>query len=217
MSIESIITPMNFSVLRDVICQHLADERDAQIELALLNGAQESWIEENLNFLIFPKRFRYPDVEDMPCVYIYVDEIVFPQSEQDAYSNTSEVNLVAEYYAVGLNDSEGDADTNAENRLGYLTAQIYKILCSEETNLYEATGKIIKSFAVKSWKRIKTVQDENTAGTVLGARFEFTLGVEEPTYYANTSEIRDIYTKAKINNQDVDPITRYLIVNEQSS
>ena len=178
--IPSIITPMNFTLVRDSICQHLANCRENQKNLAKKTGASDDWISRNINFLIFPKRFRFPDVEDMPCVYVYFNELNFPADEQDSYCNEAVGNLVVEYYTVGLNEeaeTEKDADTNAEDRLSYLTAQLYKILCSEETNLYTATGKIIKGFTVKSWKRIITAEDNNTAGTVLGAKLEFNISL----------------------------------------
>lgn len=214
--IPSIITPMNFTLARDSICQHLANEREKQKELAKETGATDDWISRNINFVIFPKRFRFPDVQDMPCVYVYFNELDFPEDEQDAYCNEALGNLVVEYYAVGLNDEEEsetdkDADTNAEDRLSYLTSQLYKILCSEATNLYTATGKMIKGFTIKSWKRIITPENDNTAGTVLGAKFEFNVEFSEPTYYANTYEIKEFYTKLNIRDEFIDPFVRVIL------
>lgn len=212
--IPSIITPMNFTLVRDSICQHLANCRENQKNLAKKTGASDDWISRNINFLIFPKRFRFPDVEDMPCVYVYFNELNFPADEQDSYCNEAVGNLVVEYYTVGLNEeaeTEKDADTNAEDRLSYLTAQLYKILCSEETNLYTATGKIIKGFTVKSWKRIITAEDNNTAGTVLGAKLEFNIEFAEPTYYANTTEIKEFYKKLTIRDEFIDPFVQIVL------
>lgn len=213
--IPSIITPMNCTLVRDSICQHLANCRDNQKELAREAGEGEEWINKNVQFVVFPKRFRFPDVEDMPCVFVYFNELNFPENEQDTFENEAIGNLVVEYYAVGLNDDETegekDADTNAEDRLSYLTAQLYKILCSEATNLYDATGKKIKGFTIKSWKRIITPENDNTAGTVLGAKFEFNVEFGEPTYYANTTEIREFYTKLNIREEFIDPFVQVIL------
>lgn len=80
MSINSIITPMNFSLARDAICQLLATERDKQIELAKEGGATEGWIHQTMDFTVFPKRFRYPDVSEMPCVFVYFNRGSFPEA-----------------------------------------------------------------------------------------------------------------------------------------
>lgn len=214
MTIPSIITPMNFTLVRDSICQHLANERENQKELAREAGEGEEWISRNIHFTVFPKRFRFPDVEDMPCVFVYFNELNFPESEQDTYENEAEGNLVVEYYAVGLNEddeTEKDADTNAEDRLSYLTTQLYKILCSEASNLYDATGRIIKNFTIKSWKRIITPENDNTAGSVLGAKFEFNIGFSEPTYYADTTEIKEFYSKLNIRDEFINPFVQVIL------
>ncbi len=220
MAITSIITPMNYTLVRDAICQHLANERDNQKNLAKETGAGDDWIEKNINFVIFPKRFRFPDVEDMPCVYVYFNEMNFDELEQDVFENEAQGNLVIEYYTVGLNDEEvaykNDADTNAEDRLSYLTSQLYKILCSEATNLYDATDKIIKNFTVKSWKRIISPENDNTAGTVLGAKFEFNVGFTESTYYAQTVEIKEFYSKLNIRDEFISPFIRVLLQNQEN-
>ena len=217
--IPSIITPMNFALIRDAVCQHLANCRDNQETLAANAGQTRGWIAKNIHFVVFPKRFRFPDVEDMPCVYVYFNKLDFPKDEQDVYSNGVIGNLVVEYYAVGLNDEDdsetrNDADTNAEDRLTYLSAQIYKILCSEETNLYTATANKIKGFKIANWERIITPEADNTAGTVLGAKIVFEVEFEEPTYYANTTEIEEFYTKLNIRNQLVDPFIQIDFDNE---
>ncbi len=211
--ISSIITPMNFTILRDAIVQHIVNVRDNQKKLAQDSGAKEEWINQIINFIVFPKRFRFPDVEDMPCVFVYFNEMSFPEDEQDVYNNETVGNLVVEYYTVGLNEEseEKTADSNAEDRLNYLTAQLYKILCSEATNLYTATNRLIKTFRLKSWKRVILPENDNTAGTVLGAKFEFEVGFDEPTYYTNTNEIREFYTKLEIRDENIDPFVREIL------
>lgn len=211
--ISSIITPMNFTILRDAIVQHIVNVRDNQKKLAQDSGAKEEWINQIINFIVFPKRFRFPDVEDMPCVFVYFNEMSFPEDEQDVYNNETVGNLVVEYYTVGLNEEseEKTADSNAEDRLNYLTAQLYKILCSEATNLYTATNRLIKTFRLKSWKRVISPENDNTAGTVLGAKFEFEVGFDEPTYYTNTNEIREFYTKLEIRDENIDPFVREIL------
>ena len=211
--IPEIITPMNFTLVRDFICNNLRDVRENQKELAKKGGATDEWINETIHFTIFPKRFRFPNVEEMPCVFVYFDEATYPTDEQDVYENEATANLVVEYYATGLNgnDENRTADSNAEDRLNYLTAQLYKILCSDATNIYVATNRIVKRFTIKSWKRTATPELDNTAATVLGARFEFNVGFAEPTHYANTTEIIEFYTKANIREEFIDPYVRHIV------
>mgnify|MGYP001638343850 CR=1 FL=1 len=211
MSFQSIITPMNLTLVRDAIVQHIVNIRDSQKQLAKDSGADDLWIDQIINFTVFPKRFRFPDVQDMPCVFVYFNEIDFPTDEQDIYENEASANLVVEYYTVGLNEETQTADSNAEDRLNYLTAQLYKILCSEATNLYVATGRLIKGFKIKSWKRVLAPDDNNIASTVLGAKFEFQVEFTEPTNYTNTFDIKEFYTKADIRDENIDPFVRIIL------
>lgn len=219
MTIPSIITPMNFSLARDAICQLLANERDAQIALAEGSEAGENWISQNIDFTIFPKRFRFPDAADMPCVFVYFNEMLFPESEQDIYCNSALATLRVEYYATGKSESginangepfEKTADENAEDRLNYLTAQIYKILCNE-TNVRKGTNNLVVHSLIKKWERILSPENNNSAETVLGAAFTFELGFEEPTYYAQTHEIQEFYISLDIQDEFIDPLVRVLL------
>ena len=211
MTFQSIITPMNFTLVRDAIVQHIVNIRDSQKKLAKDLGADDLWINQIIDFTIFPKRFRYPDVEDMPCVFVYFNEVDFPEDEQDIYENEAVANLVVEYYTVGLNEESQTADSNAEDRLNYLTAQLYKILCSEATNLYVATERLIKGFKIKSWKRVLTPDDNNIASTVLWAKFEFEIKFTEPTNYTNTFDIKEFYAKANIRDENIDPFIKIIL------
>ena len=77
MTLESIITPMNFTLARDALCQLLANERDNQIKLAQESGASDEWIDNTLDFTVYPKRLKLPDVSDMPCVFPYITNYRF--------------------------------------------------------------------------------------------------------------------------------------------
>ena len=212
---------MNFSLARDAICQLLATERDKQIELAKEGGASDEWVHQTMDFTVFPKRFRYPDVSEMPCVFVYFNRGTFPEDSQDAYENEFIANMQVEYYACGLNEELTDktedeilklinkAESNAEDRLNYLTAQLYKILFSEPTNLYRATDNIVHSVRLKDWERILTPRDTlGAAEGVLAARFSFELGINEETYYTNTLNIKEFYTKLQIREEFIDPLIR---------
>ena len=219
--IPSIITPMNFTLIRDAVCQVLADCRDNQKELATDSGADDLWIEQLLDFTIYPKRFRYPDISEMPCVFVYFSDISFPGDEQDIYENGATATLQIQYYACGKTETDTDddgntynsktADASAEDRLNYLTAQIYKILCAEETNIYRGTNYYVKTWRLKSWKRTTTPESDNTIGTVLGAVFEFEVGFDEPTYYTQTNEIKDFYMTLDIQDEFIDPYIRLIL------
>lgn len=222
MSIPSIITPMNFSLVRDALCQHIANVRDEQIELARKGGASEDWINQTIDFTVFPKRFRFPDASDMPCVFVYFNEATF--EEQDIYETNLLGQLQVEYYTCGINETyrEDDenpdllglkmADTNAEDRLNYLTAQLYKILNSEPTNVYKATDGLVHSFTVRKWERLLTPRDvPSAAESVLVARFTFDVGINEPTHYENTIDIMEFYTKLNIEDEFIDPLIRQIL------
>jgi len=209
MSIDNIITRMNFTSVRDSICSLLAKERDNQINLYRAKGYDEEYINKNVNFTIFPKRFRFPDNSDLPCVYVYFNEADIPENEQDIYENKFRFILNLEYYTGGLNDEEDDsglvysADENAEDRLNYLTAQIYKILCSEPGNIYSGTDYLATSFTLKRWERILTPRETNSAESLLGARFKFQIAILEQTFYAPAENIDEIYYKADIRDENI--------------
>lgn len=220
MTLESIITPMNFTLARDALCQLLANERDNQIKLAQDSGATDEWIEQTLNFTIYPKRLKLPDVSDMPCVFPYINEITFPEEGQDIHENYALANLVIECYAVGKaetqeDDIEGEyiiktADENAEDRLNYLTAQIYKILCSEHA-VRKGTNDLVNHSLIKKWERILTPGSDTSAGAVYGASLTFELGFLEPAYYARTNEIQEFYSTLEIRDEFIDPFVRVIL------
>lgn len=223
MTIPSIITPMNFSLARDAICQLLANERDAQEQLARDSGASEDWILQTLDFTIYPKRFRLPDASDMPCVFVYFNEMQFPEDEQDIFENSALGTLRVEYYTTGKAETAVDkngtkyfvrtADENAEDRLNYLTAQLYKILCNE-SNVKKGTNNVVVHSVLKKWERILTPEEKNTAETVLAAAFTFELGFNEPTYYAQTHEVREFYLSLDIQDEFMDPLIRVIVDSE---
>lgn len=215
MTIPTIITPMNFSLVRDAICQLIANERDAQIALAKTGDADENWIDQNIHFTIYPKRFRLPDIANMPCVFVYFNEMTFPGDMQDIYENYALANLQIDYYAVGKSEKRTNgksvtADENAEDRLNYLTAQIYKILCNE-SNVTKGTNGLVGHTKLKKWERIITPDGDSTAGTVLGASFSIELGFSEPTYYTKTQEILEFYTTLEIKDEYIDPLVRIIL------
>lgn len=205
------ITPMNFSIIRDVICEHLARVRDNQIQLVRNKKYSEDKISQEYDFTIYPKRYRFPDISEMPCVYVLFNEISFPDDEQDAFEYPASGTLHIEYYAVGENTELLTADENASDRLEYLTAQIFKAICSEETNIYKATKNLVKGFTAKHWKRIQTPDEVNEARTVLGALLEFEVEFEEPTYYANTVKIKELYETLKIREEFISPLIRRIL------
>lgn len=213
---------MNFSLIRDALCQLLANSRNNQKELAKHGGASANWVNQTIDFTIFPKRFRYPDIAEMPCVFVFFSEMFFPEEEQDFYENTALGTLQVQYYTCGKSEKKHKncimvnttADEVAEDRLNYLTAQIYKILCSEETNVYRGTNNLIKTWRLKSWKRTETPDADNTVGTVLGAAFEFEVGFDEPTYYTQTTEIKEFYTTLDIQDEFIDPLCRVILCSQ---
>lgn len=217
MSLTTIISPMTFSLVRDALCQLLANERNEQIKIAKSQGYTKKWINQTIDFTIYPKSFRFPDMSQMPCVFVYFNEMDFPEDMQDIYENQAIANLQVDYYAVGKTEYDRNknilktADENAEDRMNYLTAQIYKILCSEETNVYQGTDNLITNWKIKKWERIISPDDDNTAGSVLGGSFKFEVGFNESTYYAQTLTITEFYTKLKIGDEYKSPIIKTLL------
>jgi hypothetical protein len=220
MTLESIITPMNFTLARDALCQLIANERDSQIELAHDSGASDEWIEQTLAFTVYPKRLKLPDVSDMPCVFPYINEMSFPEDRADIYENYALANFVVECYAVGKTETKTDkdgneliiktADENAEDRLNYLTGQIYKMLCSENS-VKSGTNGLVTHFIPKRWERIITPGGDTSAGVVYGASLTFELGFNEPTYYARTQEIQEFYSTLEIRDEYIDPFVQVIL------
>ena len=208
--LKELITPMAFTLVRDSVSQLIANERDEQIRLAIKAGKTNDEITDEIDFTVYPKRFRVPDVKDMPCVYVYFNRMDFPQELQATNENYALGNLIIEYYCCGESTDESTADENAEIRLNYLTAQLYKILCSEQ-NIYKGTNKIVTHNRLKSWQRILTPDELNQAATVLGASFEFEIGFKEPAYYNDTVKIKEFYGTLHIRDEFIDPFIRVLL------
>lgn len=214
MSLGSIISPMTFSLISAALCQLLANERDEQIKIAKSQGYTKKWINQMIDFTVYPDSFHFPDMSQMPCVFVYFNEIDFPEDMQDIYENQAIANLQVDYYTVGKTEYDRSknilktADKNASFRLDYLTAQIYKILCSEETNVYQGTNNLITNWKLKKWERIISPENDNTAASVLGGSFKFEVGFTESTYYAKTHTITELYTKLNIGDNYNSPIIK---------
>lgn len=214
--IPSIITPMRFTLVRDAICELLASERDNQITLLKEQGFSDFEISQKFDFTVYPKRYRFPDIDEMPCVFMYFTDMEFPTDEQDIFDNYAVAKFQVEYYTAGENEEDGinlfkTADESADDRLNYLTAQIYKTLCSEETNVYKGTQNLVKSFTLKRWKRTQTPDEANEARTILGGLFEFEVGFDEPTYYTNTIDVEEFYKTLRVRDEFISPYVRQIL------
>lgn len=215
-----LIKPMNLTLVRDAICQLLATERDAQKEAARSQGLSEAEIDNQIDFTIYPKKLSLPDLSGMPAVFVYFNQIKFPADEQDIYESYAQANLQIEFYTLGKTEIGKDesgrdyiiktAEENAEDRLNYLTAQIYKILCCEK-NVTKGTENIVTHSLITNWERIKSPEDENAAVCVLGAAITMELGFNEPTSYVETVKIEEFYLKLNIQEQYIDPFVRIIL------
>ena len=212
--LSELITPMAFTLVRDSISQLIANERDNQIVMALQAGKTNEQIADEIDFTVYPKRFRVPSVKEMPCVYVYFNRMDFPQEMQATNENYALGNLVIEFYCCGESTADKTADENAETRLEYFAAQLYKIMCSEQ-NVYKGTNKIVTHNRLKSWQRILTPDELNQAATVLGASWEFEIGFNEPAYYNDTIRIQEFYTTLHIQDEFIDPFVRILLENSE--
>lgn len=214
MAIQEIIRPMNKVLVRDAICEMIAKERDNQIELyssKLSSDFNESeelnyFIEQNVNFNIYPKRFRFPEINELPCVFVYFNEAKIPPEEQNLYENFFNYNLQVEYYTGGINEEDEDmllytADEKASDRFDYLTSQLYNILFSEPSNVYNSTDNLVKKWELSEWKRVFQSRDANSSESILGGMFIVNVGIEEPTFYQNTFSINEFYSKLKIRDE----------------
>lgn len=207
---DTLIPQMNYVFVRDSFCELLAAERDNQIKIAHLSGFSDNFIKENIDFTVYPKKYRMPDIEDMPCVFVYIENEDFPEDLQ-SYGGAGEAiaKIAVEYYAAGTSTNETPADTNADNRFNYLSSQIHYILNSED-NADKGTEGFIKHCVFKGWHRVQTPDDMNEAITVLGGKFNYEIGINEPANLAKTIKIRDLYIKAHIRDEFIDPYVRIL-------
>ena len=221
---NEIIQPMAMTIVRDAICQLLASERDKQIKIAQAQGMSDDEIANLIDFVIYPKRLTFPDVSGMPCVFVYFNQVDFPADQQDIYENYAIANLQLEFYAAGKTetgrDSKGNKyiiktdEENAEDRLSYLSAQLYKILNCER-NVSKGTDGLVSHSIVRKWERIKSPEDENSAVCVLGAAYTLELGFSEPTSYLEAAKIKELYMTLDIQDQYIDPFVR-IILDKQS-
>ena len=221
---NEIIQPMAMTIVRDAICQLLASERDKQIKIAQAQGMSDDEIANLIDFVIYPKRLTFPDVSGMPCVFVYFNQVDFPADQQDIYENYAIANLQLEFYAAGKTetgrDSKGNKyiiktdEENAEDRLSYLSAQLYKILNCER-NVSKGTDGLVTHSIVRKWERIKSPEDENSAVCVLGAAYTLELGFSEPTSYLEAAKIKELYMTLDIQDQYIDPFVR-IILDKQS-
>lgn len=217
---NEIIQPMAMTIVRDTICQLLASERDKQIKIAQAQGMSDDEIANLIDFVIYPKRLTFPDVSGMPCVFVYFNQVDFPADQQDIYENYAIANLQLEFYAAGKTetgrDSEGNKyiiktdEENAEDRLSYLSAQLYKILNCER-NVSKGTDGLVTHSIVRKWERIKSPEDENSAVCVLGAAYTLELGFSEPTSYLEAAKIKELYITLDIQDQYIDPFVRIIL------
>lgn len=217
---NEIIQPMAMTIVRDAICQLLASERDKQIKIAQAQGMSDDEIANLIDFVIYPKRLTFPDVSGMPCVFVYFNQVDFPADQQDIYENYAIANLQLEFYAAGKTetgrDSEGNKyiiktdEENAEDRLSYLSAQLYKILNCER-NVSKGTDGLVSHSIVRKWERIKSPEDENSAVCVLGAAYTLELGFSEPTSYLEAAKIKELYITLDIQDQYIDPFVRIIL------
>lgn len=211
---------MNMTIVRDAICQLLASERDRQIEIAREQGWTEDKISNLLDFIIYPKRLTFPDVSGMPCVFVYFNQLDFPADQQDIYENYAIGNLQFEFYAAGKTETGTDLkgnkiiiktdEENAEDRLSYLAAQLYKILNCEK-NVSKGTDGLVDHSIIKKWERIKSPEDKNSAVCVLGAAITLELGFSEPTSYLEAAKIKELYMTLNIQEEYIDPFVRIIL------
>lgn len=208
---DNIIPPMNYVFVRDSICELLASERDNQVEIAHLAGFSDKFIKENIDFTVYPKKYRMPDIEDMPCVFVYIENEDFPEDLQ-SYGGAGEAiaKIAVEYYAAGTSTFYKSADANADERFNYLTSQIHYILNSED-NADKGTEGFIKHCVFKGWKRVQAPDDLNEAITALGGKFNYEIGINEPANLAKTVNIKELYIKAKIRDEFIDPYIKILL------
>lgn len=217
---DSLIQPMAMIFVRDSICQLLASERNKQIEIAKKEGWSDEKISNLIDFTIYPKRLTFPDLSGMPCVFVYFNQVDFPAEMQDIYENYAMGNLQLEFYAAGKTetgvDSNGDKyivktdEENAEDRLGYLTSQLYKIL-NCEANVSKGTDGLVSHSIIRKWERIKSPEDENSAVCVLGAAITLELGFSEPTSYLEAAKIKELYMTLDIQEEYIDPFVRIIL------
>lgn len=217
---NEIIQPMAMTIVRDAICQLLASERDKQIEIAHTQGMSDDEIANLIDFVIYPKRLTFPDISGMPCVFVYFNQVDFPADQQDIYENYAIANLQLEFYAAGKTETGRDLkgnkyiiktdEENAEDRLSYLSAQLYKILNCER-NVSKGTDGLVTHSIVRKWERIKSPEDENSAVCVLGAAYTLELGFSEPTSYLEAAKIKELYTTLDIQDQYIDPFVRIIL------
>ena len=215
---NSLIMPMQDSIVLALVAQFIANERNNQVEIAKAAKNEDDeriysddWIEQNINFNIFANPSINLDASECPCVCLYFGEGNYDEGQQYPDTNLSESILNIDIFTVGINEFDEDgeitisAEKNADDRLNYLKSQIYHILCSETGFHKGAYGYVSKS-VLHGWIRIAQPENKSEAVIILGINMKFALTFQEPTIQLRGNELKEIYIKAKINDELINPI-----------
>ncbi len=211
--LNQLITPMNYTIVKDAIASLLLNERDNQVSIAEAQGMSESDIYNLINFEVYSALWRPLSVDDMPAVSVYAESISFPTDRQYGDENWAEVIYNIDCFTVGQNaeNEYGEivksAEQIADERINYLLSQVYKVLCGE-ANFYKNAKGIVKNPFVLSMTRISTPELENEKYVGLGKRLQFRLEMPEPTELLSLVEIKEIYIKLNVRDEVIDPFIR---------
>lgn len=208
--LHSLITPMKFAIVRDAIASLIADERDNQVQLAETAGKTDQEITNDIDFGVYSALWRPLSVADLPAVAVYADSMSFPTGRQYGSENYNEATYNIDCYAVGQNgvDEFGDtvynAEQNADRRLNYLVAQVYKTLFSER-NWFKGAKGIVEAPFIVSMSRIQEPEIDNEQYVTLGYRIQLRIEFREPTQLLTGHELRQLYITLKVRDELIDP------------
>ena len=211
MSLNAIIEPMRFELVKASIASLLATERDEQAVLLATAGKTQAEIDNNYDFNVFKDMFALPDAGQLPCVNIYDKGGSFDPSKGYTDSKWHTYELAVDCYSISTAEPDSDADVLAAARLNYLWAQVFQILGSEE-HWHKGLKDIVRTTRFTNWQQtIVTMGSNDTAEQILAVQANLELQFEEPTERVLGETLEEIVASLEIDDQFISPFVTALI------
>lgn len=218
-TLENLIPPMNFILIKDFIYALLVSERDNQktIAAAAPYNFTDEEIRQRIDFGVYKDTFKAADAEELPAIFINTGDLGYPSNGSYApvgkYKESIEFKVAcfAVGTATGADETDPDytADQNASMRLNYLVSQALGILCAS-INWKKQAGLLIEVPTLQSIQLVEAPEGKNEAEVIMGREITFMLRTTEKFEAAPTIPLKEIYGTLQIEDGNIDPFFRYL-------
>lgn len=211
MSLNNIIDPMYYSLVKSSIASLMASERNNQLQKLSDAGYDEDDIANNYDFNVFKDLYRFPDASELPMINIYNDNGSFDSNKSYIDSKWHVYRLAVDCYSVSTaeeDDLSVGADQLAAERLDYLWAQAFKTL-NCEANFHKGLRDIIRGARFLSWEqKLVKVGSAESAESILAIQAVLELQFEEPTEITTGEQLELLVASLEIDDEYIDPFVR---------